>query len=158
MVIGGVYIATTKFYHTKPNVANVIIPKMEVLQKGQNGWICSQCHEFVVGAKKTCVKCNVAKPAGVRKLRKPHRWRPQIENGGKKQKLECANESKLSFTIRQDLECVVCLAQERNSCLPCGHVSMCVNCVESLDKCPICRASYQVHEIKNVFLCIGTSS
>jgi C3HC4-type zinc finger (RING finger) protein len=39
-------------------------------------------------------------------------------------------------------ECIVCLVSPKKFILvPCGHYSLCDECVRALNKCPLCRAS-----------------
>merc|ERR1712129_320694 len=41
---------------------------------------------------------------------------------------------------RPRTECVICLDKPRtHCCVPCGHKCLCVNCVGSISKCPICQ-------------------
>ena len=38
-------------------------------------------------------------------------------------------------------ECVVCMSEPKSIILmPCRHVCVCFECVQLLDKCPVCRA------------------
>lgn len=40
-------------------------------------------------------------------------------------------------------ECVVCLTEPKEVLLiPCRHLSVCRNCFQHVDKCPVCRAAY----------------
>ena len=40
-------------------------------------------------------------------------------------------------------ECCICFnpISHRAVCIPCGHMSFCFKCIQTLDSCPICRAS-----------------
>ncbi|KAH9144080.1 hypothetical protein AeRB84_011952 [Aphanomyces euteiches] len=41
-------------------------------------------------------------------------------------------------------ECVICMDQVRNAvCIPCGHLSSCVDCLSAAQVCPICRTAIQ---------------
>lgn len=51
-------------------------------------------------------------------------------------KLELHKEDE---TKVQELLCVVCLEKKKRVRFDCGHVSTCIKCSESLDKCPVCR-------------------
>ena len=49
--------------------------------------------------------------------------------------------------VPEPLQCVVCLAAEREVILDCGHVCVCADCADTLLSqdlnCPVCRASIQ---------------
>jgi hypothetical protein len=41
---------------------------------------------------------------------------------------------------RSDMKnCVVCLENDKNCFIDCGHLCLCLNCSYNFDKCPICR-------------------
>lgn len=41
-------------------------------------------------------------------------------------------------------QCIICFGNERNICfVPCGHVVACAKCAMTVDKCPMCRSSFQ---------------
>ena len=56
--------------------------------------------------------------------------------------------------VPEPLQCVVCLAAEREVILDCGHVCVCADCAETLvsrgDRCPVCRAA--LHTVMPAFV------
>lgn len=53
----------------------------------------------------------------------------------------------------QDNECVVCMDAPRNALIAtCRHLSMCTVCIQSVDKCPICRAEFTASNIIPIFI------
>jgi hypothetical protein len=62
---------------------------------------------------------------------------PNDDSQGKK-----VEDDKHSKTEERIL-CKICLTNEMNTMfIPCSHIVACIDCVSSVDKCPICRASY----------------
>ena len=50
----------------------------------------------------------------------------------------------LSKSDEESKECVICMTNERNTCvLPCRHICCCAECANTLrlqtDRCPVCR-------------------
>lgn len=50
----------------------------------------------------------------------------------------------LSKAENESKECVICMTNERNTCvLPCRHICCCAECANTLrlqtDRCPVCR-------------------
>ena len=43
-----------------------------------------------------------------------------------------------------DDECVICLSEPKGIfLLPCRHLCVCKGCLVHIDKCPVCRASFE---------------
>ncbi len=41
-----------------------------------------------------------------------------------------------------DNSCIICMEQDINVCIPCGHLCCCYTCALNMDKCPVCRSPY----------------
>lgn len=39
-------------------------------------------------------------------------------------------------------ECTICMKNDIQVCLPCGHAIMCFQCAKKITSCPFCRAAY----------------
>jgi hypothetical protein len=48
--------------------------------------------------------------------------------------------------------CSICLENEKNTVIvSCGHLSMCERCAKKINKCPICRKSYEVKDLMKIY-------
>eukprot|EP01084_Bolivina_argentea_P180274 311441_1 len=46
----------------------------------------------------------------------------------------------VSVTADEENECIICLSSRREYlCVPCGHLCLCKNCKDLMEKCPVCR-------------------
>ena len=49
-----------------------------------------------------------------------------------------------------DDDCVICLSEEKSVfLLPCRHLCVCKGCLVHIDKCPVCRASFEEYVLMN---------
>ena len=54
----------------------------------------------------------------------------------------CLEMSELYEVDKEEGECVVCFAEDKNTVLlPCRHVCVGIDCLRKMEKCPLCRAS-----------------
>jgi len=61
---------------------------------------------------------------------------------------EAATTSTTTTTDEFDDDCVVCLTEKKDTILlPCRHLCVCRGCLIHIDKCPVCRASFEEYLI-----------
>lgn len=94
-----------------------------------------------------CLHCGVKNPKVRTKCRVPSCRKFKDES----------RETKESFksnggTQEPENSCKVCMNEKIDCKLPCRHVCLCMECANTLTKCPFCRKSYTKDQIEQIYL------
>ncbi len=98
-------------------------PAPPTFKKGD--WYCDKCGKMNFGSRTCCFGCG-----------QDRAQEPKPGNEGESEALSCK----------------VCMERNCESCLPCGHILMCMPCALACNKCPVCREPYDESGVKQIFL------
>lgn len=140
-------------------------PATEVVKPGD--WTCSQCSTNNFASRNACYKCNRAKDgAQVTQISthpsgpiasQPGDWKcsscPETNFGSRIVCRQCGAARPGEQTASKGGECVICMDKPIDSVITtCGHSAVCLECGNTINKCPICRNTYTHDQLIKLFL------
>ncbi|CAH6421639.1 RING finger type zinc finger protein [uncultured virus] len=129
--------------------------------KKPGDWSCS-CGEINFASRKQCRKCNQEKQVEEKTVSfKPGDWFCDTCNElNFKSRINCRKCGKIrkDHNILENNEysdrdnCIVCLDKVANICIKkCGHLGLCEACSYQLNKCPICRITFELPDLLKIY-------
>lgn len=143
-------------------------------------WECPQCKHHVFGWRDRCNLCQTNKPDGIAERNAAQNRPPPRDLPGDwictdcnthnfRGRVVCRKCRKVSPVVdttqdqnlpmpapveeaEHDSNCVVCLTEPaRMAITVCGHMALCDQCCQLIDKCPLCRKNYTPQQVIKIF-------
>lgn len=123
-------------------------------------WTCDRCGNLVFGRRSQCGKCfqHRSTTTGPTRVRPGDWWCEScagLNFGTRTHCFKCGQARRpdpITVPDDEDTQCTICCDRGRETCLPCGHVIMCMVCTTSQRACPLCRVPYTDADVKKVYL------